>query len=139
MLSHVWLCNHIDYIWFFHTLDYPSKNTGMGCHFLLQGIFLRDWTCISCLLHWQIDSLPLNFLGSYQKQDYLSNKEIIHHNISTTKWRPRYFFFFLSLFFFFLTRWSQYPRCQQLHWEQQWQQNNIDENCSKEYILLNIK
>ena len=99
MLSHVWLCNHIDYIWFFHTLDYPSKNTGVGCHFLLQGIFLRDWKCISCLLHWQIDSLPLNFLGSYQKQDYLSNKESIHHNISTTKWRPRYFFFSLSLFF----------------------------------------
>ena len=22
----------------------------------------RDWTCISCLLHWQVDSLPLHHL-----------------------------------------------------------------------------
>ena len=30
--------------------DFPSKNTGVGCHFLFQGIFLtRDWTHISCL------------------------------------------------------------------------------------------
>ena len=36
--------------------DYPGKNTGMGCHFLLQGI-LR-------LLHWQTDSLPLSYLES---------------------------------------------------------------------------
>ena len=29
--------------------DFPSKNTGMGSHSLLQGIFqLRDRTCISC-------------------------------------------------------------------------------------------
>ena len=34
----------------------PGKNTGMGCHFLLQGIFpTRDWTqvsCISCIGKW---------------------------------------------------------------------------------------
>ena len=30
--------------------DFPGKNTGVGCHFLLQGIFLtRYWTCISCI------------------------------------------------------------------------------------------
>ena len=30
-------------------LDFPGKNTGAGCHFLLQGIFhLRDWTWVSC-------------------------------------------------------------------------------------------
>ena len=28
--------------------DFPGKNTGVGCHFLLQGIFpTQDWTCIS--------------------------------------------------------------------------------------------
>ena len=30
----------------------PGKNTGVGCHFLLQGIFSsqpRDQTCVSCL------------------------------------------------------------------------------------------
>ena len=30
--------------------DLPIKNTGVGCHFLLQGIFqLRDGTHISCV------------------------------------------------------------------------------------------
>ena len=33
--------------------DSPSKTTGVGCHFLLQGIFLnQDWTwvfCVSCI------------------------------------------------------------------------------------------
>ena len=30
--------------------DFPGKNTGVGCRFLLQGIFLpRDGACISCI------------------------------------------------------------------------------------------
>ena len=33
----------------------------MGCHFLLQGIFLT-WGLNLCLLHWQVDSLPLPHL-----------------------------------------------------------------------------
>ena len=36
-----------------------SKNTGVGCHFLLQGIFLIRGSS-SHLLHWQADSLPLS-------------------------------------------------------------------------------
>ena len=28
--------------------DYPGENTGVGCHFLFQGIKPRDWTRISC-------------------------------------------------------------------------------------------
>ena len=37
-----------------------GKNTGMACHFLLQGIFLtQESTCMSGLLHWQASSLPL--------------------------------------------------------------------------------
>ena len=43
--------------------DFPDKNTGVSCHFLLQGIFLdHGWN--PCLLHWQTDSLPLNHQGS---------------------------------------------------------------------------
>ena len=38
--------------------DFPGKNTGVGCHALLQGIFLTQglnpW-----LLHWQASCLPL--------------------------------------------------------------------------------
>ena len=41
--------------------DSLGKNTGMGCHFLLQGIFLtqRSNWCLLHLLHCQVDSLPL--------------------------------------------------------------------------------
>ena len=41
--------------------DYPGKNTGVGFHFLLQGIFLTQGSnlCLLYLLHWQADSLPL--------------------------------------------------------------------------------
>ena len=40
---------------------FPGKNTGMGYHFLLQGIFPTQGlnSHVSCLLHWQADSLPL--------------------------------------------------------------------------------
>ena len=43
--------------------DFPGKNTGAGCHFLLQGVFLTQGSN-PCLLHWQVDSLPLNHKGS---------------------------------------------------------------------------
>ena len=36
----------------------PGKNTGMGCHFLLQGVFPMQGSnpCFLLLLHWQADS-----------------------------------------------------------------------------------
>ena len=41
--------------------DSSGKNTGMGCHFLLQGIFLtqRSNQHLLALLLWLADSLPL--------------------------------------------------------------------------------
>ena len=41
--------------------DPPAKNTGLGCHTLLQGIFLTQGSTphLLHLLHWQVDSLPL--------------------------------------------------------------------------------
>ena len=42
--------------------DFPGKNTGVGCHFLLQTIFqTRGQTHISCN---GSDSLPLSYQGS---------------------------------------------------------------------------
>ena len=35
--------------------DSPGKNTGVGCHALLQGIFLTQGLNLR-LLHWQVDS-----------------------------------------------------------------------------------
>ena len=41
----------------------PGKNIGVGCHFLLQGIFSTQGRCLSHLLHGQADFLPLESLG----------------------------------------------------------------------------
>ena len=47
--------------------NFPGKNTGVGCHFLLQGIFPTQGSkpCLFHLLHWQADSLPLHHLRSH--------------------------------------------------------------------------
>ena len=44
--------------------DYPGKDTGVGYHFFLQGIFQTQGsnTHLLHILHWQGDSLPLNHL-----------------------------------------------------------------------------
>ena len=44
---------------------FSGKNTGVGYHFLLQGIFLTQGLnpCLLHLLHWQVDSLLLSHLG----------------------------------------------------------------------------
>ena len=41
--------------------DSPGKNTGVGCHALLQGIFPTQGSelCLLCFLYWQTGSLPL--------------------------------------------------------------------------------
>ena len=36
--------------WLLHPLDFPGKNTGVGCHFLFQGIFLAQGSNLG-LLH----------------------------------------------------------------------------------------
>ena len=65
MLSHVWL---FATLWTRHLWlrDSARKNTGVGCHFLLQEIFLTQGLnpCLLYLLHWQVGSLSLSHLGS---------------------------------------------------------------------------
>ena len=41
--------------------DFAGKKTGVGCHFLLQGIFPTQGSKLR-LLHWQVGSLPLCLL-----------------------------------------------------------------------------
>ena len=45
--------------------DSPGKNTGVGCHALLQGIFPTQESnqCLLCLLHWQAGSSALGPFG----------------------------------------------------------------------------
>ena len=61
-LSHVWLLQAPGLLparllcpW-----DFPGKNTGVGRHFLLQGIFLTHGSNLHllCLLYWQAYSYP---------------------------------------------------------------------------------
>ena len=52
--------------------DSSDKNTGAGCYFLLQGIFLtQGWNPrllhLLHLLHWQADSLPLAPPGKLER------------------------------------------------------------------------
>ena len=46
--------------------DFPGKNIGVGCSFLLQGDLPTQGLNprFLCLLHGQVDSLPLSHLGS---------------------------------------------------------------------------
>ena len=44
-------------------MNSPGKNTGVGCHAILQGIFLIQELNLR-LLHWQVDSLLLSHQGS---------------------------------------------------------------------------
>ena len=48
--------------------DFSGKNTGVGSHFLLQGIFPSQGSNphFLHLMHWQVDSLPLSHWGSSQ-------------------------------------------------------------------------
>ena len=50
------------------SLDSPGENTGVDCHALLQGVFLTQGLDprLLCLLHWQVNSLPLVPLGKPQ-------------------------------------------------------------------------
>ena len=51
---------------FFRAWDCPGKNTGVGCHFLLQWLFPTQESNprLLCLLHWQAGTLPLSHVGS---------------------------------------------------------------------------
>ena len=66
--------------------DSPGKDTGVGCHFLLQDMFSTEGSNLRllCLLHWQAGSLLLAPPGKpkiYRKlvEDYKSNKGFVHN------------------------------------------------------------
>ena len=62
-LSCVWLFANAGTLVYLCPWDYPGKNTRVGCHFLLQGIFPTQGSNPS-LLHWQVDSSPLSYPGT---------------------------------------------------------------------------
>ena len=64
LLSHVRLCTTLWTV--AHqaplSMGFSRQDSGVGCHFVLQGIFLTQGLNL-CLLHWQVDSIPLSHLG----------------------------------------------------------------------------
>jgi len=55
----------------------PRQNTGVGSHFLLQGMRRKPH-----LLHWQVGSLPLSHQGSYYL--YIATMKIFPHTYFAT-------------------------------------------------------
>ena len=57
--------------------NFPGKNTGVGCHFLLQGLFLTQGSN-QHLPHWQADTLPPSLEGSTEVPGlYLKRQNLI--------------------------------------------------------------
>ena len=86
MVSCVCMLSRLSYVQLFATLwtvahqaplsmRFPGKNTGVGCHFLFQGIFLTQGLNLHLsLLHWQVGSVPLAPPGKPKYDD--NNGEI---------------------------------------------------------------
>ena len=84
-LSCVWLCNPMDYIPPGSSVygDSPGKNTGMGCHALLQGIFLTQESnpCLLCLLHCRQILYLLSHQGSPNRLYLKAKKYFRDHGL----------------------------------------------------------
>ena len=50
------------------SMEFPGKNTGVGCHFILQGIFPTQGLNLSLLWlqHWQVGSIQYTVLYNLQ-------------------------------------------------------------------------
>ena len=122
----VCLCaRSFSHIWLFATpwtagllcpWGFPSKNTRVGCHFLLQGIFLTKGSnlYLLCLLHWQADSLPLHHLGS---KHYSSEGQLVSRQTTETSgptcWKPRCSLFLCRFIGLLSCHYKQRPRKKQ--------------------------
>ena len=93
------------------SLDFPIKNTGVSCHFLLQGIFLtRGWTQVSYKSPvLQVDSLLLHHLENYtvlQKCKWLlllQTSRFVLASVSFFHWKLPFLAQIVCLFTGFLT------------------------------------
>ena len=69
--------------------DFPGKSTGVGCHFLLQGIFLTQGSNPG-LLHCRQMIYPLSHQGSPEKiQQEELHKHILEQSLEYTVKRKR--------------------------------------------------
>ena len=86
-----------------HPQDFPGKNIGVGCHFLLQRIFLTKGSnldlphCRQTLYHLNYQGSPFVYLTFFNLLD--SVDLLIYFSISL------FFFFFKFLFVYFWLSW----------------------------------
>ena len=99
--------------------NFPGKNTGVGCHFLLQGIFTTQGSNLHLfhLLHWQADScvkyifsIHFKYIQSIKKLNLKIVKAALPQNPS-----PQFRLFVITFVRFkeraeppFLGRWSRH-------------------------------
>ena len=107
-------------------IKFSNKHTGVGCHFLLQRIFLTQELNLHLLrlLHWKVKSSPLRHLGSpryfIKKFKYITSKNIVNeiyslHRLICKKKKLKIYFQskridHLSVQLNILKRWSSLPR-----------------------------
>ena len=70
------------------SMEFPGKNTGVCCHFLLQGIQRSNPCHLSHLLHWQMDSLPLAPHGKPSSKVIIASLICIHISHPFGTFRP---------------------------------------------------
>ena len=85
--------------------NFPGNNTGVGCRFLLQGIFLAQGSSPSLLhlLHWQVDCVPLAPPGKPSSWEILLgsslhfSKHVLRWPLSSSGWKDEWGLVFLAL------------------------------------------
>ena len=71
--------------------DSPGKKTGVGCHALLQGIFLTQWQNprLLCLLNWQAGSFTTSATWeAHQRICWSNSKTITWSTLGRNIYRP---------------------------------------------------
>ena len=76
------------------SMGFPRQEYWAGCHSLLQGIFPNQGSN-PCLLHWQVDSLPLKHQGSLDNSLYLLIPDT--QSIPSSPWLPEVYSLHRSL------------------------------------------
>ena len=68
--------------------DSPGKNTGVGCHFLLQAIFLNQGSNLG-LLHCRQILYQLNHQGRFKESDLKPSLSFHIYNLMTIRLLPK--------------------------------------------------
>ena len=102
-------CNPMEWgpIRLLHPWDSPGKNTGMGCHLLLQGIFPAQGSKPG-LLHCSQSLYLLSYKGSPL---YLLFCSIFSFLIPSSLFFPQTFFHFVLYISFFSVSFEKYKHC----------------------------